>query len=53
LYSLHKYRLVCIPYILSCIWLPNLFWFEVQAIAILCLYHLNLLLRIYKITKRD
>jgi len=53
LYSLHKYRFLCIPYILSCIWLPDLFWFEVQAITILCLYHLSLLIKVYKITNRN
>ena len=53
LYSLHKYRFVCIPYILSCIWLPDLFWFEVQAITILCLYHLTLLVKVYKISNRN
>lgn len=49
LFSLKKYRLICIPYILSCIWLPNLLWFEIQAIIILCLYHLNLLILFHNI----
>jgi len=50
LYSLKRYRLVIIPYILSCLWLPDFFWFEVQAIIVLCFYHFYLLLRIYRMT---
>lgn len=51
LYSLQRYRLVIIPYLLSCIWLPDLFWFEVHAITVLCIYHLNLLIKVRSITK--
>ena len=51
LYSLQRYRLVIIPYLLSCIWLPDLFWFEVHAITVLCIYHLNLLIKVRNITK--
>ena len=51
LYSLQRYRIVIAPYLLSCIWLPDLFWFEVQAITVLCLYHLNLLIKVRSITK--
>ena len=46
LYHIKRYRFILLPYILSCIWLPDLFWFEVQAITFLCLYHLNLLIRV-------
>jgi hypothetical protein len=49
LYHIKRYRFILLPYILSCIWLPDLFWFEVQAITFLCLYHLNLLIRVYKV----
>ena len=49
LYSLQRYRIVIVPYLLSCIWLPNLLWFEIQAIIILCLYHLNLLILFHNI----
>ena len=51
LYSLQRYRIVIVPYLLSCIWLPDLFWFEVHAITVLCMYHLNLLIKVRHITK--
>jgi hypothetical protein len=53
LYSLQRYRIVIAPYILSCVWLPDLFWFEVQAITVLCLYHLNLLIKVRGISSRN
>jgi hypothetical protein len=52
MYKLKRYRLFLVPYLLSCLFLPNLFWFEVSAITVLCVYHLNLLLRIRKVLKR-
>ena len=51
LYSLKRYRFVIVPYLLSCVWLPDLFWFEVQAITVLCVYHLDLLIKVRTITK--
>ena len=48
LYQIKRYRFILLPYTLSCVWLPDLFWFEVQAIILLCLYHLNLLIRVYR-----
>ena len=51
LYSLQRYRIIIVPYLLSCIWLPDLFWFEVHAITVLCMYHLNLLIKVRSITK--
>jgi len=47
--SIKRYRFLMIPYILSIIWLPDLFWMEVQAITVLCLYHLLLLLKLSKL----
>ena len=52
MYKLKRYRLFLAPYLLSCLFLPNLFWFEVSAITVLCVYHLNLLLRVRKVLKR-
>lgn len=49
LFSIKRYRFLMIPYILSVIWLPDLFWVEVQAIIVLCLYHFLLLLRLSKL----
>jgi hypothetical protein len=53
LYKLKRYRKFLIPYLLSCVFLPNLFWFEVSAITVLCVYHLNLLLKVRKVLKGD
>jgi hypothetical protein len=51
MYKLKRYRLFLIPYLLSCIFLFNLFWFEVFAIGVLCSYHLTLLLKVRKVIK--
>jgi|TARA_S200002703_G_scaffold20906_3_gene17390 hypothetical protein len=51
IYKLKRYRLFLIPYLLSCVFLFNLFWFEVFAIGVLCSYHLTLLLKVRKVIK--
>ena len=53
LYSLQRYRLFLVPYLLSCVWLPDLFWFEVQAISVLCIYHLNLVLKVKSVLNNN
>lgn len=53
LYKLKRYRLFLIPYLLSCVFLFDLFWFEVFAISVLCSYHLTLLLKVRKVIKRN
>jgi hypothetical protein len=49
LFSIKRYRFLTIPYVLSVLWLPDLFWVEVQAIIVLCLYHFLLLIRLSKL----
>ena len=51
LLSIKRYRLLTIPYLLSLVWLPNLFWSEVHAIIVLCLYHTLLMWKFYKLKK--
>jgi len=50
LFSIKRYRLLIIPYVFSLIWLPDLFWVEVHALTVLCIYHLFLMIKLYKIT---
>lgn len=49
LLSIKRYRLFVIPYFLSLIWLPDIFWVEVHAIIVLCIYHTILMWRLYKL----
>ena len=51
MYKLKRYRVFIIPYLLSCVFLPDLFWCEVFAITVLCTYHLTLLLKFRKVIK--
>ena len=51
MYKLKRYRIFIVPYLLSCIMLPDLFWCEVFAITVLCTYHLTLLLKVRKVVK--
>jgi len=51
MYKLKRYRVFIIPYLLSCVLLPDLFWCEVFAITVLCAYHLTLLLKVRKVVK--
>jgi len=53
LYSIRRYRYFLIPYLLSAYWLPNLLWFEVHAIMVLCIYHLVMLIKLHNIHPTD
>jgi hypothetical protein len=50
LYTIKRYRVLILPYTLSIVWLPNIFWVEVHAITILCVYHFILMVKLYKIS---
>lgn len=51
LFSIKRYRYFCLPYLTSIYWLPNLLWFEVHAIIVLCIYHLVILVKLHNIQK--
>jgi hypothetical protein len=51
LLSIKRYKVLIIPYFLSLVWLPNLFWAEVHAIIVLCLYHTMLIWKFYNLKK--
>jgi hypothetical protein len=53
LLSIKRYRLMIMPYFLSLIWLPDIFWVEVQAIIILCIYHLILIIKFYNLNRTN
>lgn len=52
LLSIKRYRLFVIPYLAAFFWLSDLFWLEVHAITVLCVYHLVLMLKFYKLINR-
>ena len=51
LLSIKRYRILTIPYFLSLIWLPDIFWVEVHAIIVLCFYHTILMWKFYNLKK--
>ena len=49
LYNIKRYRYFLIPYLMSVYWLPNLLWFEVHSIIVLCIYHLIILIKLHNV----
>ena len=52
LYSIKKYRLFVLVYLMVVLWYPSLMWFEIHGILVLCIYHLFVLISYNKIQNK-
>jgi len=52
LYSIKKYRMFVGIYLTSVLWYPDILWFEIHAILVLCIYHLFVLISYNKIQNK-
>jgi len=52
MYTLKKYRIFSLIYLMCVVWSPSLLWIEVHGIIVLCFYHLFVLVSYNKIQKK-
>jgi hypothetical protein len=52
LYSIKKYRIFVFIYLYGVVWYPNLMWFELHGVLVLCLYHSSVLISYNKIQNK-